>query len=105
MLLTQPGAPHRKSPFLDNGLKIAEVFTRDISLNLVRWGSKEDTTYFETKEFWYSEETAPAISESVFLRRFNIETHEQVSVWSDPYSLKTFKEKWPVTSLGTKEEL
>lgn len=92
-------------------MPIEEVMVRDISLNMHRWEHMpNDHRYiFETNDYWYSfwYEEDPFLGRFgvVQMRRFDINTNEQIAVWSAVRDIKRFMEKWPIHFRLPREEV
>lgn len=98
MYMTQ-GANMFPAIYLPNGLKPAEAFFSDISQHLVRWATDaEDTTYYETKDYWYRfmfENTdVGRMSGIIWLRRFEIDSPEEMTVFTNRASHEFWAGKW-----------
>jgi hypothetical protein len=92
-------------------MRVEEMMMRDISLNLRRWVHvHEDNRYiFETYgywySFWYEDDPFDRYTHGVVqMRRFDIETNDQISVWSNCRDIKHFCEKWPTHHMSLPSE-
>ena len=91
--------------YLPNGLKPSEAFFSDISRNLIRWASNVDKTiYYETKDYWYRfmfENTdVGKMSGIVWLRRFDIDSGTEMTVFSNKRDMTHLSMKWKFITIG-----
>ncbi len=83
--------------YMPNGLKPIEAFYSDISNNMVRWAAGGDAIYYETNEFWYRfmvESTNDEYDGIVWMRRFNLDSSEQICYFSNKHSITKLGKKW-----------
>lgn len=89
--------PLFRDKYLPNGLKPIEAFYSDISNNLVKWATHENTIYYETNDYWYSMTVERPEHEPegvIIMRRFNIETNEELCDFANRHSIEDLGKKW-----------
>ena len=104
MYLAQPPNMY-KEKYMPNGLKPIEAFFSDISNNLIVWAAKDDSIYYETKDYWYRYQVeCPNKAHDlydhtdydgiVWMRRFDKDSSNEITDFANKHSVVGLGKKW-----------
>ena len=87
-----------REKYMPNGLKPIEAFFSDISNNLIVWAAKDDSVYYETKDYWYRYQIESTDvgrdAEIVWMRRFDKNSSEEIASFANKHSVVGLGKKW-----------